>query len=65
MPIVSVYTAFNREKTLMNQTLVTKYPVNDRILNALEVTLRGCEELIPQDDWLQKLAKSEATGGAG
>jgi tyrosyl-tRNA synthetase len=62
MPIVSVYTAFNREKTLMNQTLVTKYPVNDRILNALEVTLRGCEELIPQDDWLQKLAKSEATG---
>jgi tyrosyl-tRNA synthetase len=46
----------------MNQTLVTKYPVNDRILNALEVTLRGCEELIPQDDWLQKLAKSEATG---
>ena len=62
MPIVSVYTAFNTEKTLMNQTLVTKYPVNDRILNALEVTLRGCEELIPQDDWLQKLAKSEATG---
>jgi tyrosyl-tRNA synthetase len=46
----------------MNQTLVTKYPVNDRILNALEVTLRGCEELIPQDDWLQKLAKSEASG---
>jgi len=24
--------------------------------------LRGCEELIPQEDWLQKLAKSEATG---
>ena len=46
----------------MNQPLVTKYPVNDRVLNALEVTLRGCEELIPQEDWLQKLAKSEATG---
>ena len=46
----------------MNQSLVTKYPVNDRVLNALEVTLRGCEELIPQEDWLQKLAKSEATG---
>jgi tyrosyl-tRNA synthetase len=46
----------------MNQALVTKYPVNDRVLNALEVTLRGCEELIPQEDWLQKLAKSEATG---
>jgi tyrosyl-tRNA synthetase len=46
----------------MNQALVTKYPVNDRVLNALEVTLRGCEELIPKEDWLQKLAKSEATG---
>ena len=31
-------------------------------MNALEVTLRGCEELIPKEDWLQKLAKSEATG---
>jgi tyrosyl-tRNA synthetase len=28
----------------------------------LAVTLRGCEELIPKEDWLQKLAKSEATG---
>ena len=46
----------------MNQALVTKYPVNDRVLNALEVTLRGCEELIPREDWLQKLAKSEVTG---
>ncbi len=46
----------------MNQTLVTKYPVSDRVLNSLEVTLRGCEELIPQEEWLQKLAKSDATG---
>ncbi|PUE42844.1 tyrosine--tRNA ligase [Limnohabitans sp. Bal53] len=46
----------------MNQALVTKYPVNDRVLNSLELTLRGCEELIPKEDWLQKLAKSEATG---
>jgi tyrosyl-tRNA synthetase len=60
--IVSVYTAFNSEKTLMNQALVTKYPVNDRVLNALEVTLRGCEELLPQEEWVQKLAKSEASG---
>ena len=28
----------------------------------MEVTLRGCEELIPQEEWLQKLAKSDATG---
>ena len=27
----------------------------------MAVTLRGCCELIPQDDWLKKLAKSEAT----
>ncbi len=26
------------------------------------MSLRGCEELIPQDEWLQKLARSEATG---
>ena len=46
----------------MNQALVTKYAVTDATLNALEVTLRGCEELIPKEDWLQKLAKSEVTG---
>jgi len=26
------------------------------------VTLRGCEELIPQDDWVKKLMRSEASG---
>ncbi|WP_396430830.1 tyrosine--tRNA ligase [Limnohabitans sp.] len=46
----------------MNQALVTKFPVTDKTLNALEVTLRGCDELIPKEDWLQKLAKSESTG---
>ncbi len=28
----------------------------------MAVSLRGCEELLPQDDWLKKLARSEATG---
>ena len=28
----------------------------------MAVTLRGCEELLPQDEWVKKLAKSEATG---
>ena len=28
----------------------------------MAVTLRGCDELLPQEDWLQKLAKSNATG---
>ena len=26
------------------------------------MSLRGCEELIPQDEWVKKLARSEATG---
>jgi tyrosyl-tRNA synthetase len=34
----------------------------DGVREALAVTLRGCEELIPQDDWVKKLVKSETTG---
>ena len=49
-------------KTLMNQATVTNFPVTDRVKNALAVSLRGCEELIPQDEWVKKLARSEATG---
>ncbi len=50
------------EKTLMNQASVTTFPVTDRVREALAVTLRGCEELIPQEDWLRKLARAEAQG---
>jgi tyrosyl-tRNA synthetase len=46
----------------MNQALVTNYPLTDRVKHALAVSLRGCEELIPQDEWVKKLAKSESTG---
>ncbi len=46
----------------MNQNPVTKYPVTDAVKKALEVSLRGVEELLPAEDWQQKLAKSEATG---
>lgn len=46
----------------MNQELVTKFPVTDNVKTALAVSLRGCEELIPQDEWVKKLARSEATG---
>ena len=38
------------------------HPVTDRVLEALVVTKRGCEELIPEDAWVKKLARSEATG---
>jgi tyrosyl-tRNA synthetase len=46
----------------MNQQVKTQYPVTDRVRHALQVSLRGCEELIPQDEWQHKLARSEATG---
>jgi tyrosyl-tRNA synthetase len=46
----------------MNQASPSNFPVTDRVRNALAVTLRGCEELIPEADWVQKLARSEATG---
>ena len=46
----------------MNQDLVTKFPVTDNVKAALAITLRGCQELIPQDEWVKKLARSEATG---
>jgi tyrosyl-tRNA synthetase len=41
-----------------------KHPVTDRVREALAVSLRGCEELLPVTDWVAKLARSEATGVA-
>jgi len=46
----------------MNQSAVTTYPVTDGVGQALEISLRGVEELLPQDEWVKKLARSEATG---
>ena len=46
----------------MNQSSVTKIPVSDGVGRALEISLRGVEELLPQDEWIKKLARSEATG---
>ena len=46
----------------MNQALVTNYPVTDCVRDALAATLRGCEELIPQEEWVKKLARSKTTG---
>ena len=36
--------------------------MTDRVEHALAQSLRGCEELLPKDEWLKKLARSEATG---
>ncbi len=37
------------------------FPVTDAVRAALAVSLRGCEELLPEAEWLRKLARAEAT----
>ena len=49
-------------KSLMNQDPVTNAALSDGVKKALAVSLRGCDELIPQAEWVQKLTRSEATG---
>jgi tyrosyl-tRNA synthetase len=50
----------------MNQAVTTKssavMPMSDKVKEALAITLRGVEELIPQEDWVKKLQKSETSG---
>ena len=36
--------------------------MTDGVREAMAVTLRGCDELIPQADWAKKLSRSESTG---
>src|SRR5881296_3197682 len=40
----------------------TKYPVTESVRRALAQSLRRSSELIPEGDWVQKLARAEATG---
>ena len=37
-------------------------PVTGRVREALAVTRRGCHELLPEAEWIVKLARSEITG---
>ncbi|MEW5885739.1 MAG: tyrosine--tRNA ligase [Pseudomonadota bacterium] len=37
-------------------------PLNAAVQHALAVTRRGCEELLPEADWVQKLQRSQASG---
>jgi tyrosyl-tRNA synthetase len=47
----------------MNQASVTKNPpVTDAVRQALAVSLRGTDELLPLEEWTYKLAMSAATG---
>ncbi|HOM12773.1 MAG TPA: tyrosine--tRNA ligase [Rubrivivax sp.] len=36
--------------------------LSQRVREALAISLRGCDELLPQAEWLKKLQRSEATG---
>ncbi|MCS6766145.1 MAG: tyrosine--tRNA ligase [Candidatus Protistobacter heckmanni] len=38
------------------------HPVTDAVRHAMEVSKRGCDELLIESEWLAKLAKSAATG---
>ena len=46
----------------MSDKLLTNPPMTDSVRAAMAISLRGCEELLPQEDWLKKLARSEASG---
>jgi tyrosyl-tRNA synthetase len=37
-------------------------PLSERVQAALAVTRRGCEELLPEAEWVRKLQRSEANG---
>jgi len=39
-----------------------KYPVTDEVRHALALTRERCDELLPESDWLAKLARSHAEG---
>ena len=45
-----------------NATIQPDFPVTDRVQEALAITQRGVDELLPQAVWVRKLARSEATG---
>jgi tyrosyl-tRNA synthetase len=48
--------------TEQKHNLAVHSPVSDAVQHAMSVTLRGVNELIPQEDWLKKLQKSETSG---
>lgn len=46
----------------MNPDFVTSVNLSDGVGRALEISLRGADELLPQEEWIRKLQRSEATG---
>ncbi|RMX08552.1 tyrosine--tRNA ligase [Corticibacter populi] len=46
----------------MNASNIDNLPLTPAIEEALAVSLRGTDELLPQEDWIKKLQRAEATG---
>jgi tyrosyl-tRNA synthetase len=46
----------------MKPGFVTTTSLSEGVGQALEISLRGTDELLPQDEWVKKLERSEATG---
>lgn len=38
------------------------FPITDRVREALAITQRGIDELLPEGEWIKKLARAEFTG---
>ena len=46
----------------MNQASKNQTSLSPQVEQALAVSLRGCEELLPRDEWIKKLQRHEANG---
>ena len=46
----------------MNQASKNQTSLSPQVEQALAVSLRGCEELLPRDEWVKKLQRHEANG---
>ena len=46
----------------MNQASKTETSLSVHVEQSLAVSLRGCEELLPRDEWVKKLQRHENTG---
>ena len=46
----------------MSSDFVTSAPLSDGVGRALEISLRGADELLPKDEWVRKLQRAEASG---
>ena len=52
----------NQSHSSQTDTNALSDKLSDGVREALAISLRGCDELLPQADWIKKLVKSEATG---